>query len=81
MKVKVMKVSDNEHTFKSKLDELDTLLYEPREGSSMFLFENGNPDNGIVTSYATFVEKTHNGYIVNTANSVYHIEVLDETGA
>ena len=76
MKVKVWKTSNNKNTYRTPLDQLDTLSDTPKEGERLFIGSSTHESGGIVTSVVQFVEKQPNGYIVVTEFSTYHIEIL-----
>ena len=76
--VRVTKVSKNDNTFRTPLEEIDGMPVEPMEGKRLFLLSSTFVSGGIVTSPVREVEVSEDGkkYAVRTENSVYHIEVL-----
>ena len=76
MKVKVWKTSNNKNSYRTPLEELDSLPFPPEKGKSLLIGSSTHESGGIMTSIVEFVEKQPNGFIVKTLNSTYHIEIL-----
>lgn len=72
MKVKVEKVSKNENTFVSKLENLDHMPTLPTVGQSLLLLGTEFPE-GIRTSCIEEISEIDDGWIVKTMNSEYKI--------
>lgn len=77
MKVTVSKMTTNDNTYRTPLSDIDGMPYEPEEGKSLLLTSSTHESGGIFTSVVERVEKTDEGYIVDTMNSVYVIHVQE----
>lgn len=71
--IKVIKLSKNENTFVTPLDQCDLLPSKPKPGEILILLSS-NPDyHGVVTSLVKSVKKLSDGWEVETRNSIYKI--------
>lgn len=75
-KIKVTKISKNDNTFRTPLDEVDGMPHEPVVGFGLLLTSSTFESGGIFTSNVTNVDKHDWGYTVHTKNSEYKIEVI-----
>lgn len=78
MKVSVEKISKNESRFRTPLEEIDEMPFQPEVGKSLLLGSSTHESGGIITSLVedwTFGDST---YTVKTKNSEYQIKVLEE---
>lgn len=74
MRVKVSKISNNINTFKTELEKLNNMPFEPVVGKCLVLNSTQEMFQGISTSQV--VEYTENAeqFIVKTCNSTYQID-------
>jgi hypothetical protein len=80
MKIKAQKLTTNLNTYRTPLEDLDELPFEPIVGAPLMLMSSVHESGGIVTSPVEDVQVTDTGYIVETKNSVYILDLVDEEG-
>ena len=80
MKVKVQKMTTNLNTYRTPLREIDELPFEPKVGAPLMLMSSTHESGGIITSPVEHFQNTDTGYIVETKNSVYIVDIDDEEG-
>lgn len=76
MKCKVYKISENDNTFRTPLEEIDTINFLPREGHRLHLGSSTHESGGIITSVVVSVKEVPEGLEVETTNSLYLINLI-----
>lgn len=77
MKCKVFKISANDNTFRTPLEEIDTINFLPREGQRLHLGSSTHESGGIITSVVRAVKAVPGGFEIETDNSLYLINLID----
>lgn len=79
-KVRVIKKSKNENSFRTPLSDLDYINSKPEEGRGFHIISSTHESGGIFTSDVEKVEDMGDmGFIVYTRFSVYKIEYLEDS--
>jgi hypothetical protein len=80
MRIKISKLSDNKTTYRTSIDDLDTMPDWPEVGRPLLLVSRKCAGKGILTSNVVSVISSGERLIVRTANSLYDIrlESLEE---
>lgn len=73
MKVKVVKLSTNDNTFRTALDQLDGLPFAPEIDKRLIITSDSHESGGIITSLVQNFTVTDYGYLVITEHSTYEI--------
>lgn len=78
MKISVEKLSNNSNTYRTPLEQIDSMRRAPQVGEFLVLESSTFESGGIMTSKVLEVKPTDDGFEVKTANSTYLIKVLKE---
>lgn len=76
MKVRVIKKSQNENSYRTPLEQIDGMPNKPIVGSGLLLTSSVHESGGIFTSNVDSFEEHDWGYLVKTKFSEYKIEVV-----
>jgi len=75
-KVKVTKLSNNDSTYSTKLEDIHSMPVDPEIGSRLVLM--GGEKGGILTSLVKSITYISNSaLLVSTENSSYQIDILE----
>jgi hypothetical protein len=78
MKISIEKQSNNQNTYRTPLEQIDSMQKEPTVGECLVLESSTFESGGIMTSKVLDVKSTDDGFEVKTLNSTYLIKVLKE---
>lgn len=78
MKVKVEKLSNNDNSFRTPLDQIDGMPKLPEAGERLLLTSSSFESGGISTSEVKSVEESEDGWVVKTEFSTYLIKEIKE---